>query len=579
MNPVNATALYISASRLVLNYDPEDPQSFTEINKLLPYFRQSLSCCVCGNLLEDPIAPTNSTCQHYVCKTCKGKKMMMKPSCSWCKDYDQFEENKQLSILVSCYKKLYEYITQTSLARDILDAVDSSADLLASLTDRSLFAEDSGKISNTTRGLCLPYSPLPSTSEHTTESEVSLSQISENTHNIDIGCSVVNGLPSCNGLLIEKLAVNIPSPESSNPIDVCSSGDDIKAEDVSSHLESVCNPDSAADLCTTSLDFCGFSEIKAGDSLLLSVEEVLRSLESVSNTEVCDSDLKPSLETNLSNGPFAELCPQPLSHSVFMTNMHAFPHGISYMAATPKVVKLNRKRSRSESDSEKVQPLPISTIIHGPTLGASAPITVKQENKISLQPIATVPNGGTTPKISKTVILSSKSVKKNPEHVVKKSHPKAKPSIMKTKDKIKEKMPNSNVMPGSPAKIVYKKTQEKKGCKCGRATQNPSVLTCRGQRCPCYSNRKACLDCICRGCQNSYMANGEKKLEAFAVPEKALEQTRLTLGINVTSIAVRNASTSASVINVTGSPVATFLAASAHDDKNLDEAIDLRYDC
>ncbi|XP_030072221.1 E3 ubiquitin-protein ligase MSL2 isoform X3 [Microcaecilia unicolor] len=505
--------------------------------------------------------------------------MMMKPSCSWCKDYDQFEENKQLSILVSCYKKLYEYITQTSLARDILDAVDSSADLLASLTDRSLFAEDSGKISNTTRGLCLPYSPLPSTSEHTTESEVSLSQISENTHNIDIGCSVVNGLPSCNGLLIEKLAVNIPSPESSNPIDVCSSGDDIKAEDVSSHLESVCNPDSAADLCTTSLDFCGFSEIKAGDSLLLSVEEVLRSLESVSNTEVCDSDLKPSLETNLSNGPFAELCPQPLSHSVFMTNMHAFPHGISYMAATPKVVKLNRKRSRSESDSEKVQPLPISTIIHGPTLGASAPITVKQENKISLQPIATVPNGGTTPKISKTVILSSKSVKKNPEHVVKKSHPKAKPSIMKTKDKIKEKMPNSNVMPGSPAKIVYKKTQEKKGCKCGRATQNPSVLTCRGQRCPCYSNRKACLDCICRGCQNSYMANGEKKLEAFAVPEKALEQTRLTLGINVTSIAVRNASTSASVINVTGSPVATFLAASAHDDKNLDEAIDLRYDC
>ncbi|OBS74633.1 hypothetical protein A6R68_14830 [Neotoma lepida] len=28
------------------------------------------------------------------------------------------------------------------------------------------------------------------------------------------------------------------------------------------------------------------------------------------------------------------------------------------------------------------------------------------------------------------------------------------------------------------------------------------------------------------------MANGEKKLEAFAVPEKALEQTRLTLGIN-----------------------------------------------
>lgn len=52
MNPVNATALYVSASRLVLNYDPGDPQSFTEINKLLPYFRQSLSCCVCGEDLS-----------------------------------------------------------------------------------------------------------------------------------------------------------------------------------------------------------------------------------------------------------------------------------------------------------------------------------------------------------------------------------------------------------------------------------------------------------------------------------------------------------------------------------------------
>lgn len=57
MNPVNATALYISASRLVLNYDPGDPKAFTEINRLLPYFRQSLSCCVCG---EAPTPPARA---------------------------------------------------------------------------------------------------------------------------------------------------------------------------------------------------------------------------------------------------------------------------------------------------------------------------------------------------------------------------------------------------------------------------------------------------------------------------------------------------------------------------------------
>ncbi|XP_069474119.1 E3 ubiquitin-protein ligase MSL2 [Ambystoma mexicanum] len=579
MNPVNATALYISASRLVLHYQPGDPQSFSDINKMLPFFRQSLACCVCGNLLQDPIAPINSTCQHYVCKTCKGKKMMMKPSCSWCKDYDQFEENKQLSILVSCYKKLCEYITQTPLAQDILDAVDSSADLLALLRDGSLLCEETEKSEEATLAMCLSHSPLPSTSELTSESEASSSQLPDISHNLEIDCSV-NGLPNCNGLSVDGLSVTVPSPDNSNTIDVCSStGDDLKTEDLSG-MPSVCDAVSASDLCTDDMDICAFDDdIKPGDSLLLSVEEVLRSLESVSNTDVCDSELHHSLETEVSSRPFSDLSSHTLGHhSLFMSVSHTSPHGISYTAATPKIAKLNRKRSRSESDSEKVQPLPISTILCGPTLGAPAPVMVKQE-KISLQPM-TVPNGGSTPKIGKTLFLS-KSMKKNQDHLSKKSHPKSKPGLLKTKEKLKIKIPIcNNMMPGSPTKTVYKKPQEKKGCKCGRATQNPSVLTCRGQRCPCYSNRKACLDCICRGCQNSYMANGEKKLEAFAVPEKALEQTRLTLGINVTSIAVRTASTSSGVLNVTaGSPVATFLAATAHDEKSLDEAIDMRYDC
>lgn len=57
------------------------------------------------------------------------------------------------------------------------------------------------------------------------------------------------------------------------------------------------------------------------------------------------------------------------------------------------------------------------------------------------------------------------------------------------------------------------------------------------------------------------MANGEKKLKTVAVPEKTLEHTRVTLGINVFNIAVPDVSTSSSVINMTGSPVITFLAA------------------
>lgn len=102
----------------------------------------------------------------------------------------------------------------------------------------------------------------------------------------------------------------------------------------------------------------------------------------------------------------------------------------------------------------------------------------------------------------------------------------------------------------------------------------------------CFS--QACLDCICRGCQNSYMANGEKKLEAFAVPEKALEQTRLTLGINLTSIAatLRSPATSSpgnTLLNVTtaaGAPVtATFLSGAGHDNRGFEDSLEMRFDC
>lgn len=85
------------------------------------------------------------------------------------------------------------------------------------------------------------------------------------------------------------------------------------------------------------------------------------------------------------------------------------------------------------------------------------------------------------------------------------------------------------------------------------------------------------------------MANGEKKLEAFAVPEKALEQTRLTLGINLTSItaaALRSPAASSpgnTLLNVTtaaSAPVtATFLSGTGHDSRAFDDSLEMRFDC
>lgn len=517
----------------------------------------------------------------------------MKPSCSWCKDYEQFEENRQLCILVDCYRKLCEYIAGSPLAKHI------SSDDITALLNEGLSSDRPG---DEGFSLNLPqHSPAPSNSD--TPPEEHQSPCSSEIKQQPPSPLGVNGLQDCNGLSnMDELTAGLPSPHTSVTVEV--GGEVVKQENFSSEIP-VCEAVAAAgeELCASSMEMCEFGEdIKhTGGTLLLSVEEVLRTLEpdSVSQVE-CSAILQPSLGAAANmNGPFGcsaasadasrPLPSLPLDSAGVLAPQH--PHhnpqpssGISCSAVTPRVPRSNRKRSRSESDSEKIQPLPISTIIRGPALGASVPMPIKCEPKaltLTTPNMAAVPNGGGLPKVGKALIVPSKPVKKSLEqHGPKKGYAKSKQSAPKTKDKTKERLVSNPLVPGSPTKVVYKKPQEKKGCKCGRATQNPSVLTCRGQRCPCYSNRKACLDCICRGCQNSYMANGEKKLEAFAVPEKALEQTRLTLGINLTSIAMKNASGGGApgTLNVTsaaGSPMASFLATGAHED----EALDMRFDC
>lgn len=115
---MNATSLYVSTCRLVIQANSEDQSSWNDLYRLLPYLRQSLTCTVCDSLLVEPYSP-ESSCQHHVCKGCRGGKKRLKPSCSWCKLYEAYTENVQLRILLQCYKKLNEYIAGTSIFKKL----------------------------------------------------------------------------------------------------------------------------------------------------------------------------------------------------------------------------------------------------------------------------------------------------------------------------------------------------------------------------------------------------------------------------------------------------------------------------
>lgn len=113
---MNALSLYVTTTRMVISADIEEGGAWSDIKRLMSYLRQSLTCCVCGQLLMVPMSSTVSSCQHHVCKTCVGGKMRLKPSCSWCKDHSKFIENIQLRILLQCYKQLNSYLLTSPVA-------------------------------------------------------------------------------------------------------------------------------------------------------------------------------------------------------------------------------------------------------------------------------------------------------------------------------------------------------------------------------------------------------------------------------------------------------------------------------
>lgn len=85
-------------------------------------------------------------------------------------------------------------------------------------------------------------------------------------------------------------------------------------------------------------------------------------------------------------------------------------------------------------------------------------------------------------------------------------------TTLKTDNVMKQ---HSNVIPTpvTTNQLVNPSNNEKRrGCRCGNATAAPGKLTCCGQRCPCYVDSKACIDCKCRGCRNPHFIDGHKKV-------------------------------------------------------------------
>lgn len=139
---MNASNLYISTCRLVLKADPEDHASWTDLDTLLPNLRLALSCNVCGKLLHEPYSPSDKCCEQHICKNCLGSQNTIRPSSSCCKDHQMYRENKQLQIILLCYKKICEFLRISPIYRKIIEVVNDggSHDLLNTIDETTISA-------------------------------------------------------------------------------------------------------------------------------------------------------------------------------------------------------------------------------------------------------------------------------------------------------------------------------------------------------------------------------------------------------------------------------------------------------
>ncbi|XP_059607665.1 E3 ubiquitin-protein ligase MSL2 isoform X2 [Phlebotomus argentipes] len=352
---MNPTSLYVSVSRLVFQTDSLE-QNWTDLFRLIPYLRQSLSCCVCGNLLMEPYSP-DSPCQHHECKTCIGGRKNLKPSCSWCREYQKYEENVQLRILLQCYKSLCEHIKSSGIYQVMMKQVQSSVKMngtgagasLVDIIDEGVMFKDNFK---STAGLSKSaYSILPClyTSIPVSSSAREPAKVAER---VSVGPSTVT------------TALSVPRPQPIAP------------------------------------------------------------------------PMQPAIKT-VSNG--------------------SAMYSVLYAGNGNKITI--KRKTAEPTPAPPPQP-----------------------------PDPQIPAKATLPCFKKPFQATTKA-----------------------------------------AAAAAKAAAKRKGCRCGNATATPGKLTCCGQRCPCYVESKACLDCKCRGCRNPHRPDG------FKVRPRIPELENLELSLDAAS--------------------------------------------
>ncbi|XP_037090394.1 E3 ubiquitin-protein ligase msl-2-like [Pollicipes pollicipes] len=362
MSSSHALSLHLKLCKLVVEASVEESTSWGDLYKLLPQLRQALACTVCGCIIENPISPSDSQCQHSVCFSCNGGKKRLKPSCSYCKDYSAYISNQQLQLIVEAFRKTCQYLQQTEIYQKLNSfSLNGSKSSLVELIQEG--ANCQGPSEWTVKEDEDSFEDVPVVKSEMVDSEHSSNE----------------------GVMYHA---NI-------------------------HISSPVNPP------------------------VITSQQIIP----VSTSGVYSQPSHPSPEVHFSQQPAMSHMSSPLSQP---------PPPSSSAPAHHPLYSMFFSSDGDKAAKMKVTPVEAANYHKYPAVTSFGQVGPEYTNSRVMQ------NGS---------ITASRS--------------------------------------GGRKKL-------QKGCRCGNATPTPGKLTCCGQRCPCYVESRACMDCKCRGCRNPHRPGGKK---------------------------------------------------------------------
>lgn len=548
---MNATILYTQLSREI--FDLSSDCNDEKLNNLMKSdrgfykLRSLLLCRACRDLCINPYSST--FCQHLVCKECLEQKKSRNPGCKWCRNEEDLVEDVQSKILIGLYKQL------CAILKNIASETDGDGNFQLSGTTISVREK---LLTFLSEGCSLPdfVAPkIPIIEEVNTNSQKSTKR-GRFKKQID---TVKTNCPPCCCKCGKKSEIietkqnekaDVKSPQSPDI-----SNDPIKVTAAQSSEERICEAKTAPELyasdrvTSTVPDSVpaesskrstiknqnkdgGYNKNKRaaqpkekGTNKVKNVKrgrgrprlKLIPTVKEIKDLGNRDNKLKPSkkYETDLPNsGKKSSIVKKEDEPIETFKKQERFPK-----LPTSKPPSLNSSLTRKKLHLNETSKL------------KEIPPFLSQNKEIIESPPRIMPLKLTVQKIDNSSNNVSYKIQYNSAHESLLSDPPASTSqepVVETNNitegfrKAKRKatfVTNYAVFSDDSdfeldikksKKIIpqVKKTQESCGCGAG---SNVKFFTdiCKRQRCPCYSQGRACVNCKCRFCSNPYLLEDE----------------------------------------------------------------------